>query len=154
MGFVLRQRVKRGHERIALFAAFALTDDVCAVGFIVPGVRAGRSIKLAGKGEEGLKLRPCVQRTQHGTSGDVIESADRVNRQHGGSRARYWLASAAARRSRLTASVPARVLSPNWCGMHACCRCGAKVLRQHAANEPTEDVADHKRACARGRWAF
>ena len=87
-GFVLRQRVKRGHQRIALFAAFALTDDVCAVGFIVPGVRAGRSIELAGKGEEGLKLRPCVQRTQHGTSRDVIKSADRVNRQHGRSRAR------------------------------------------------------------------
>ena len=46
-GFVLRQRVKRGHQRIPLFAAFALTDDVCAVGFIVPGVRAGRSIELA-----------------------------------------------------------------------------------------------------------
>ena len=141
-GFVLRQRVKRGHQRIALFAAFALTDDVCAVGFIVPGVRAGRSIELAGKGEEGLKLRPCVQRTQHGTSGDVIESADRVNRQHGRSRARLSGGT----------EEPAHSLRP--CAgaepelvRHACLlQVWGKVLRQHAANEPTEDVADHKRA--------
>ena len=115
---------------------------MCAVGFIVPGVPAGRSIELAGKGEEGLKLRPCVQRTQHGPSGDVIESADRVNRQHGRSRARFSGGT----------EKPAHSLRP--CAgaepelvRHACLLLvWGKVLRRHAANEPTEDVADHKRA--------
>ena len=141
-GFVLRQRVKRGHQRIALFAAFALTDDVCAVGFIVPGVRSGRSIELAGKGKEGLKLRPCVQRTQHGTSGDVIESADRVNRQHGRSRARFSGGTEKPPHSlRPCAGAEPELVR------HACLlQVWGKVLRQHAANEPTEDVADHKRA--------
>ena len=83
---VLRQRVQRGHQWIALSAALSLGDVVSTFIIVIPRVRAGVGVELAREGEEGLELRPRIQRGQHGASGDMIEGADRINRKHGGSR--------------------------------------------------------------------
>ena len=83
---VLRQRVQRGHQWIALFAALSLGDVVSTSSSSYHVYVLGVGVELAREGEEGLELRPRIQRGQHGASGDMIEGADRINRKHGGSR--------------------------------------------------------------------
>ena len=48
----------------------------------------------------------------------------------------------AARRRRLTASAPVRVLRPYWWGMHACWKWGGEMLREHAADETPQHIPD------------
>ena len=51
---VLRQRVQRGHQWIALFAALSLGDVVSTFIIVIPRVRAGVGVELAREGEEGF----------------------------------------------------------------------------------------------------
>ena len=105
---------------------------------IVPGERAGCCVELACKGPEGLELRPRVQSAQHGGTGDMIESADRIDGKHGSSRARL---SGGAEEPTHGFS-PCAGAEPKLVRHARLLQVWGEVLREHPTNQPSQHVAN------------
>ena len=82
-GWVLRDGVQSGHERVALLAAFRLPYLVRLPVSVLPNVHAVGGIELAHVGEQRLQAGSLPEARKHRVARHMIKCADCVDGQYG-----------------------------------------------------------------------
>ena len=135
---MLRERVERWHQRVALFSSFALYHLMFAAVVVEPGVRAGAAVKLAGEREEWFKGRAGPEPFQHGLARYMVVGADRIDGQHG--RARVQLGSSLEELVQALGACPRS--QPKLVRKARFLEGTGEVLRQRTGDQAPEDVAN------------
>ena len=136
---MLREGVERWHQRVALLAAFALLDAMAVPGIVIPSVGAALGVKLARVGQQRPQRRALKQPPQHGSTGDVVECPNSINRKD--CCPRTGLSCCAEEAD--DGFSPSRRATAELEGQARLLEFGAELLRQNPPDQAAQNVANN-----------